>query len=41
LGCPAVADLEKLFETKMICGEKARMKHYNVDDANVVTTSLR
>lgn len=40
LGCPAIADLEKLFGTQMICGEKARMKHYNVDDANVVTTSL-
>jgi len=40
LGCPAFADLERLFNTKMMCGEKARMQHYTVADANVVTTSL-
>ena len=41
LGCPAIADLERLFKTEIVCGDNARMQHYNVSDANVVTTSLR
>ena len=40
LGCPALADLEKLFRTELVCGQKHRFRHYNVDDLNLVTTSL-
>lgn len=40
LGCPALFDLERLFKTKLICGEKHRFRHYNVNDLNLVTTSL-
>eukprot|EP00980_Cylindrotheca_fusiformis_P016602 scaffold4973_cov135-Cylindrotheca_fusiformis.AAC.20 len=40
LGCPALADLETLFDTKMLSGQEHRFRHYNVDDINVVTTSL-
>lgn len=40
LGCPALADLETLFKTKLICGTEHRLRHYSVDDINVVTTSL-
>lgn len=40
LGCPALADLENLFKTKLISGEEHRFRHYSVDDINVVTTSL-
>ena len=40
LGCPALADLEKLFETKLLSGSEQRFRHYNVSDVNIVTTSL-
>jgi dethiobiotin synthetase len=40
LGCPALADLERLFKTKMISGEAKRFQHYTVTDINLVTTSL-
>lgn len=40
LGCPALADLERLFKSDLICGKKHRFRHYNVSDINVVTTSL-
>lgn len=40
LGCPALADLESLFQTQLLCGESFRLRHYNKDDINVVTTSL-
>jgi BioD-like phosphotransacetylase family protein len=40
LGCPALADLERLFNTKLICGQEHRFRHYSVDDVNVVTTNL-
>lgn len=40
LGCPALADLEKLFRTELVCGQQHRFRHYNVDDLNLVTTSL-
>lgn len=40
LGCPALADLENLFDTKLICGEEHRFRHYTTHDINVVTTSL-
>jgi len=40
LGHPALADLERLFNTKLISGEKFRYRHYTVNDINLVTTSL-
>lgn len=40
LGCPALADLERLFKTKMISGHEKRFQHYTVTDINLVTTSL-
>lgn len=40
LGKPALADLEVLFGTKLICGEEHRFRHYSPQDINVVTTSL-
>jgi BioD-like phosphotransacetylase family protein len=40
LGCPALADLERLFDTKLICGEEHRFRHYDVGSINVVTTNL-
>lgn len=40
LGCPALADLENLFGTKLISGKEHRFRHYSGEDINVVTTSL-
>jgi len=40
LGCPALADLERLFGTKLLSGEQYRMRHYSVHETNMVTTSL-
>lgn len=40
LGCPALADLEALFHTKLISGEQHRFRHYAVADMNLVSTSL-
>eukprot|EP00521_Asterionellopsis_glacialis_P018516 CAMPEP_0195293846 /NCGR_PEP_ID=MMETSP0707-20130614/13513_1 /TAXON_ID=33640 /ORGANISM="Asterionellopsis glacialis, Strain CCMP134" /LENGTH=487 /DNA_ID=CAMNT_0040354651 /DNA_START=93 /DNA_END=1556 /DNA_ORIENTATION=- len=40
LGCPALADMERLFKAELICGHEHRFRHYNVRDMNVVTTSL-
>lgn len=40
MGCPALADLENLFGTKLISGSEHRYRHFNVNDINVVTTSL-
>jgi BioD-like phosphotransacetylase family protein len=40
LGCPALADLENLFRTELICGETHRYRHYSVKDINLITTSL-
>jgi len=40
LGCPALMDLETIFGTKLINGEKHRFRHYNMSDINLVTTSL-
>jgi len=40
LGCPALADLERLFGTEMLSGGENRMRHYNVDQINLITTSL-
>lgn len=41
LGCPALADLEQLFQTKLISGNKNRFRHYATQDMNLVTTSLK
>jgi BioD-like phosphotransacetylase family protein len=30
LGCPALADLEKLFDTKLLSGQNLRFRHYSV-----------
>lgn len=40
LGCPALADLEQLFKTKLVAGAKFRYRHYSVSDINIVSTSL-
>lgn len=40
LGCPALADLERLFNTELMQGHTHRYRHYNTDDMNLVTTSL-
>eukprot|EP00568_Trieres_chinensis_P018137 CAMPEP_0183330372 /NCGR_PEP_ID=MMETSP0160_2-20130417/85269_1 /TAXON_ID=2839 ORGANISM="Odontella Sinensis, Strain Grunow 1884" /NCGR_SAMPLE_ID=MMETSP0160_2 /ASSEMBLY_ACC=CAM_ASM_000250 /LENGTH=455 /DNA_ID=CAMNT_0025498577 /DNA_START=22 /DNA_END=1389 /DNA_ORIENTATION=+ len=40
LGCPALFDLERLFRSELVCGQKHRFRHYNVNDMNLVTTSL-
>jgi len=33
-------DLERLFRSELVCGQKHRFRHYNVNDMNLVTTSL-
>ena len=40
LGCPALADLERLFKTEMVSGRCHRFRHYKISDLNLVTTSL-
>lgn len=40
LGCPALADLERLFQTTLVSGKEHRFRHYSTKDINVVTTSL-
>ena len=40
LGCPALSDLEKLFNTKLLTGHQHRLRHYRVQDLNLVATSL-
>ena len=40
LGCPALADLERLFDCRMISGKCHRFRHYKIADLNLVTTSL-
>lgn len=41
LGSPALADLERLFDgSSLISGQKHRMRHYRVQDLNLVATSL-
>mmetsp|Transcript_30920 Transcript_30920/g.64541 ORF Transcript_30920/g.64541 Transcript_30920/m.64541 type:complete len:388 (-) Transcript_30920:77-1240(-) len=40
LGCPALADLENLFKTKLMSGEEHRFRHYSIKDINLVTTNL-
>ena len=40
LGCPALADLERLFNTRLLSGHDHRMRHYYVNEVSLVTTSL-
>mmetsp|Transcript_31169 Transcript_31169/g.72119 ORF Transcript_31169/g.72119 Transcript_31169/m.72119 type:complete len:284 (-) Transcript_31169:272-1123(-) len=40
LGYPALADFERLFQTKLLSGEEHRMRHFNVEDTILVTTGL-
>mmetsp|Transcript_12757 Transcript_12757/g.24257 ORF Transcript_12757/g.24257 Transcript_12757/m.24257 type:complete len:507 (-) Transcript_12757:91-1611(-) len=40
LGFCALADMENLFKTTLLCGQEHRFRHYNTNDINVVTTSL-
>jgi BioD-like phosphotransacetylase family protein len=40
LGCPALVDLEKLFGGTFVCGQEHALRHYTVNDLNLVTTSL-
>ena len=40
LGCPALADLERLFKSELVCGQSHRYRHYSVQDMNLITTSL-
>ena len=40
LGCPALMDLEKVFGTQLVSGQKHRFRHYSVNDMNLVTTNL-
>jgi len=40
LGCPTVADLQRLFDGELICGETHKLRHYNKLQTNLVTTSL-
>jgi BioD-like phosphotransacetylase family protein len=41
LGCPALSDLEKLFPgSRLISGKQHRLRHYRVQDLNLVATSL-
>jgi len=39
LGCPALTDLERLFGTKLITGTRHRLRHYQLQDLNLVATS--
>ncbi len=40
LGCPALADMENLFNTKLVSGQEHRFLHYAIEDMNLVSTSL-
>jgi BioD-like phosphotransacetylase family protein len=41
LGCPALSDLEKLFPgSRLVSGKQHRLRHYRVQDLNLVATSL-
>jgi len=41
LGCPALADLERLFPgSSLVSGQAHRLRHYRVEDLNLVATSL-
>jgi BioD-like phosphotransacetylase family protein len=41
LGCPALADFERLFQTQVLTGRQHLLRHYRVTDLNLVATSLQ
>jgi BioD-like phosphotransacetylase family protein len=41
LGCPALADFERLFQTQLLTGRQHLLRHYRVRDLNLVATSLQ
>ncbi|KAL3910846.1 MAG: hypothetical protein SGILL_007527 [Bacillariaceae sp.] len=41
LGCPALADFERLFQTELLTGRQHLLRHYRVPDLNLVATSLQ
>mmetsp|Transcript_1933 Transcript_1933/g.3525 ORF Transcript_1933/g.3525 Transcript_1933/m.3525 type:complete len:468 (-) Transcript_1933:1543-2946(-) len=41
LGCPALADFERLFQTQLLTGRQHVLRHYRVSDLNLVATSLQ
>jgi BioD-like phosphotransacetylase family protein len=41
LGCPALADFERLFHTQLLTGRQHLLRHYRVQDLNLVATSLQ
>jgi BioD-like phosphotransacetylase family protein len=40
LGCPALADLERLFDASLVSGSEHRLRHYRVQDLTLIATSL-
>ena len=40
LGCPALADLERLFDATAISGSQHRLRHYRIQDLMLVATRL-
>lgn len=40
LGCPALADLERLFDASLVSGSEHRLRHYRIQDLTLVATSL-
>jgi BioD-like phosphotransacetylase family protein len=40
LGCPALSDLERLFDSSLSTGQQHRLRHYQVHDLYLVSTSL-
>jgi BioD-like phosphotransacetylase family protein len=41
LGCPALADFERLFQASLLTGRQHKLRHYRVPDLNLVATSLQ
>jgi BioD-like phosphotransacetylase family protein len=41
LGCPALADFERLFRTELLTGRQHSLRHYRVPDLHLVATSLQ
>ena len=39
LGCPALGDLEKLFQSSLLSGQQHRLRHYTVRDIQLVSGS--
>jgi len=40
LGCPALIDLERIFETKLITGKNHRFRHYEAKNTTLVGASI-